>query len=78
MCSGLADKFANGCDETHDRYRFGYVGLAAAPPNPLLITLHGKCGHGDNGDIAQLVIVLEPPRDFETGDFWQLNIHQNK
>src|SRR5690606_32374066 len=43
-----------------------------------LVTLHRKSRNGDNWNPFQLLIVLQPFRDLQTGHFRQLDIHQNQ
>ena len=64
----------NGVEEMHDRDGLGDIGLAAALTDALLVALHGEGGHGDDGDVVQLLVVLQPFGDFQARDFRQLNI----
>src|ERR1700761_1135847 len=61
-----------------DGYGFRKISFAAALPDLLLVTLHGKSRYGDNGDRAQLIIVLQPLGDLQTGHFGKLDVHQDE
>src|ERR1700754_2985704 len=74
----LPDKTPYCFNKLSDRNRFGQIGLAAAFTDPFLVALHRKGGDRDNGNGAQLRIVLDPARDFETGDLRELDIHQHE
>src|SRR5665213_2013633 len=76
LCS--AQKPFDRLEKIDDRDRLGDIGLAAAFANFFLIALHGKGGHGDDRNAAQLVILLDPFGYLEAGDLGQLNVHQDK
>ena len=62
----------------HHRDRLGNIGLAPALADAFLIALHGKGRDGDDGDVAQFLVVLEPFGDFQTADLRQLDVHQDE
>ena len=64
--------------KTQNRDRLGDVGLAAALPDLLLISLHGESGDRDDRDMLQIVGFLEPLRDLDAGNFRQLNVHEHE
>src|SRR6266540_492157 len=70
-------KAANGLDELGYRDRLRQIGFATALTDPLLVTLHRKCGHRDHRNDLELGVFLEPLGYFETRDFRQLNVHQD-
>src|SRR5581483_8647040 len=69
---------AHRLEKRADRYRLGNIGLAAALPDALLVALHRESGDGDHGDLAQLVVVLEPAGHLEAGNLRQLDIHEDQ
>src|SRR5664279_1993257 len=69
---------ANGLEKIHDRDRLGDISLAAAFADLFLIALHRERGDGDDRNGFETVVFLQPLGDFQTGDFRQLDIHQNK
>src|SRR6516164_7195921 len=73
-----SEKAADGFDELRHRNRLRQIGLAAALADALLVAPHRKGGHRDHGNGLELRISLEPLGHFETGDFRQLNVHQNQ
>src|SRR5918999_3567786 len=76
--SRFPDEPAHGVDEAHDRNRLRDVGLAAAAADALLIALHGIGGHGDDRDLAQVIVILEPLRHLEPGHLGKLDVHQDQ
>src|ERR1700688_4519501 len=78
VISGGPEEMTDGLDELADRDWLGQIGLAAAFADALLVALHGEGGDRHHGDRLELGIVLEPFGHFETGDFRQLDIHQNQ
>jgi hypothetical protein len=74
----LAQETLDGLEEIGDRNGLGNVGIAAAPPELLLVALHGEGGDGDNGYRLQRVLVLDPFRHFKAGNFRQLDVHKDK
>src|SRR5580693_3308540 len=76
--SWRAEKVTDGLDEFRHRDRFGEVGLAAALADTLFVAFHGKGGDGDDRNLFQLLIVLEPLGHFEAGNFRQLDVHQDQ
>ena len=58
----------------------GLAVYASQPPtqNSFLIALHGKGGDGDHGDGLQIIAFLHPFGYLGTGDFRQLDIHQDQ
>src|SRR5262249_46914507 len=78
--NGQADpeKAADGFDELGHRDRLRQIGLATAFADALLVALHRKGGHCDHRNGLELRVFLEPLGHFETGDFRQLNVHQDQ
>src|SRR4029079_6881415 len=74
----LSDEPSDGLNELAYRNRLGQIRLASALADALFVPLHGKGGDRDDRNGPQLRIVLDPPRDFEAGDLWKLDIHQNQ
>src|SRR5581483_8928311 len=69
--NSLPDKSTHGLDELADRDRLGEIGLATALADTLLVALHGEGRDGDDGNGAQLRVVLDPAGDLEAGDLRQ-------
>src|SRR5690606_9941628 len=78
MNSVFLDEVADGFEKLRDRNRLRKVGLAASFPDALLIALHREGGDRDHWDRFQLVVLLDPLRDFQTRNLRQLNIHQDE
>src|SRR5690606_10634279 len=76
--SGISEIGFDRFNEARNRNRFGNIGLASALPYPLLIPLHGEGRHRDYGNRPQLLILLQAPRDLETGNLRELDVHQNE
>src|SRR6516162_5890873 len=76
--SGRAEKTADGFDEFGHRNRLGQIGLASAFADALLVALHRKRSHRDHRNGLELGVFLEPLGHFESGDFRQLNVHQDQ
>src|SRR5260221_11529710 len=74
----LPDKTPDCFNKLADRNRFGQIRLAAAFADAFFVALHGKGRDRDHRYRAQLRIVLDPARDFETGNLRKLDIHQNE
>src|SRR6202000_298379 len=74
----LPHKPPDGLDKLANRNRLRQIRLAAALADPLFVALHGKRGDGNNRNLAQLRIVLDPFGDFEAGHLGQLDIHQHE
>src|SRR5205823_6584279 len=74
----LPDKTPYRLNKLADRNRFGQISFAAAFADSFFVALHGKGGDRDDGNCAQLRIVLDPARDFETGDLRKLDVHQHE
>src|SRR5262245_13059208 len=74
----LPNKSTDGLDEFADGNRLGQIRLAAALADAFFVALHRKGGDGDDGNGAQLRIVLDPARYLETGDLRQLDVHQHE
>jgi hypothetical protein len=71
-------KAANGLDELGHRDWLRQIGFATALAYALLIALHRESGHRDHWNDLELRVFLEPLGHFETGDFRQLNVHQDQ
>src|SRR5258706_9886976 len=69
---------ANGLEEIHDRDRLGDVGLAPAFADLLLVALHRERRDGNDRDRFEIVVFLQPFRNFEPRHFRQLYVHQNE
>src|SRR5262245_21354472 len=78
MLKPTPEKAADGFDELRHRDRLRQIGLATGFPDALLVALHRKRGHCDNRNGLKLTVFLEPLGYFETGDFRQLNVHQDQ
>src|SRR6185312_8975718 len=76
--SPLPDKTPHRFNELANRNWFGQIRLAAAFADTLLVALHRKGRNRDHRYRAQLRIVLDPARHFETGDLRKLDIHQDQ
>src|SRR5215813_9481308 len=78
--NGQADpeKAADGFDELGHRDRLRQIGLATSFADTLLVALHRKGSHRDHRNGLELRVFLEPLGHFETGDFRQLNVHQDQ
>src|SRR3954451_19899999 len=74
----LTDKAPNRFYKFADRDRLGKIRLTAALADAFLVALHRERGHRDHRNGAQLRIVLDPARYFETGHLRQLDIHQDQ
>src|SRR5208337_2328996 len=61
-----------------DRDRLRQIGLAAALQNFLLVAFHRKGGDRDDGNGAQLFVVLQPLCDLEPRYLRQLDVHENE
>src|SRR5688572_13857568 len=68
----------NGFQKVRHGDGFGYVTLAAALQNSLLVALHGKGRDGDHRDGLEVVIFLEPLGDDEPGNLRELDIHEDQ
>src|SRR5262249_47197723 len=75
---GGPEKAADGFDELGHRDWLRQIGLATAFADALLVALHRKRGHRDHRNGLELGVFLEPLGHFETGDFRQLNVHQDQ
>src|SRR5215217_4698082 len=78
MMASLAEIGAHGREELRDRDRLRQIGLAAALADALLVALHGEGGNGDDRDGLEVVVLLQPLRDLEAGDFGKLDVHQDE
>src|ERR1700742_3064098 len=76
--NSLPDESTHRLDELADRDRLGKINLATALADALLVALHGKGRDGNDGNGAQLRIVLDPAGDLEAGDLRQLDVHQDQ
>src|SRR6185437_11728651 len=76
--SGIGDVIADCLEKFDDGNRFGEISFATALPDLFLIALHSEGGDGDHRNVAQVFIILDPLRHLQTGDFRQLNIHQDQ
>src|ERR1700753_541623 len=76
--NSLPDESTHRLDELADRDRLWQIRLAGAFADAVLVALHGKGGDGDDGNGAQLRIVLDPLGDLEAGDLRQLDVHQDQ
>src|SRR5262249_10717671 len=73
-----SEKAADGFDELGHRDRLRQIGLATGFSDALLVAPHRKGGHRDHRNSLELGVLLEPLGHFETGDFRQLNVHQDQ
>ena len=73
-----SEKAADGFDELGHRDRLRQIAFATGFPDALLIAPHRKGGHRDHRNGLELRVFLEPLGHFETGDFRQLNVHQDQ
>src|SRR5215469_16944083 len=78
MRRASAQEAFDGLEEVRHRNRLGDVGLASAFADLLFIALHGKGGDGDDGDRAEVVVLLDPFGHFEAGDLGKLDVHQDE
>src|SRR5215467_4256200 len=76
--SRWSEKVADGLDELAHRDRLRQIGLAAALADALLVALHRKRGHRHDRNGLEFRIFLEPLGYLETGNFRQLNVHQDQ
>src|SRR4029450_6270435 len=68
-----------GWGATHGhRSGLGDIALAAPLAEALLIALHGESRDGDHRDTLQLVVFLQPLRDFEPRYLRKLNVHEDQ
>src|SRR6266550_6966274 len=72
------EKAADGLDELWHRDRLRQIGLATAFTDTLLVAVHCKGGDRDYRNGLEFGIFLQPLGHFETGDFRQLNVHQDQ
>src|SRR6185312_15269224 len=75
---GLTHEATNGFQKARYGNRLRDIGLAAALTDDFLVALHREGGDRHHGDGFQRVVFLEPLGDFQTGDFRQLDIHQDQ
>jgi len=68
----------DGLDELGHRNRLRQIGSATALTDTLLVAVHRKGGHRNYRNGLQFGIFVQPLGDFETGDFRQLNVHQDQ
>jgi len=73
-----AEKLAERLDEFGDGNRLREIRFATALADALLVALHGKGGDGNDGNDVKFRVVLDPLRDFEAGDFGELDIHEDQ
>jgi hypothetical protein len=76
--SGRPREAADDFNELGHRDRLRQIGLATALADALLVAPHRKGGYRDHRNGLELRVSLEPLRHFETGDFRQLNVHQDQ
>src|SRR6476646_7438439 len=74
----IADEPMHGLEEPVHRNRLGDIRLAAAGPDALLVALHRKRRYGDDGDGAQIVVLLQPLGDLEARDLRELDVHEDE
>src|SRR5262249_10301482 len=67
LISVLFHEMAHSLEKLGNRNRFRQIGLATTLADALLITFHGKGGDGNDGNGAQLVVLLDPFGDFQPG-----------
>src|SRR6202045_3808123 len=68
----------DGPQKARHRDRLRDIGLATPVPHFLLVALHREGGHRDDRDHPQIGVSLDPLRDFQTGYFRQLDVHQDQ
>src|SRR5262245_15791379 len=73
-----SEKAVDGFDELGHGDRLRQIGLATSFPDALLVAPHRKGCHRDYRNSLELGVLLEPLGHFETGDFRQLNVHQDQ
>src|SRR6185437_3889544 len=76
--SGRPQELPDGLDEFADRNRLRQIGLAAALADALLVALHGESRDRHDRYRLEIGIVFEPFGHFESGNFGQLDIHQDE
>lgn len=75
---GIDEKLADRAQQLVNPDRLGDIALATAAKNAVLIAAHRERGHREDRYVLELAIALDDLSNFQAGDTWELNVHDNQ